>query len=973
MATLVAVRHPPRLAENVPWYRYREVETRGGLRVPLLVLTDPEQDAVQTLLLLRPVLVDPEKVRVRLYLNRKPALDEQNLRTLVSGGYMQMELSLNQSPQDGQEFRFAFVEKGTLSLYNRQTGVSLQSVPLIGLESSVNINTTLGPEDTEQLYNALFDHESSLHTVMEVSIRNLRDGSLRRIRSIYPLRVVLQDREPDPQKVLEFYYHDPASGTYVDFHFPVKKRAFGQQLTPNSMIRKGEVTKSVHALLRPSGKVASHMLNTSLISTSVPLSGNFKLNDLVLSGKENKNIRSLPVIDDPGKRFWKDRKTDKKIWYQKSFRMVSPSPDTSFSSSPFQFTFRKLGVDNLGNTVLEGSIRVTLDSYLDDSLKNSIESSEDHPQLNAVPVREASYMLELPYMNSAGEKKKSEILCDTAEIMGSRTVVTFRLSNEWIRVAYGLFAMGSGDKKARMVIQYNFEGYTEIRKNTLILSAGFKFSAFPVLTSPGRSGQESTFFNSKNRSFVASTGLSVDFRDSRTRKNPMVAKSSAGPVMLSVKPASIFTAPIASKTDLIDKIKTDKKYALQTYGRREEVEVDLPCTGFGAFYQEENQQGILHPVGCKDPYRLGQVGIPLYAPLPEMDSPGLRVYRSTQIPNRFLIEPLRYHIGRKGSNGEDAFEPNVVLYSTIDGVELERSNCVLDMVLDPDITPFEMYQVRKRLRELTDYEPKIDFITEIETEQADFTWTIPQNIAREVIAFPLGKSIRVTISCDIEKLLTLKSMLENGSISGRYELSVSDTPAFRTDLLPSLRSVTGPWEEGPLTFHKEGNSLSVKNEIESVVHLSRVICLLDDRESEIILNRTLPGNSSIDTGEEQDFEAVYAVYAVQTGTEDLTEIRNYIEDVECQLVLVNNIDFESTHLNQIVIEFRLQNTTAVRTEILAKTDTTKEILMLMPITDFLSSRIVEYRIRDHGEDWYAHHIAEEGNIINFTTSYLLTS
>ena len=119
-------------------------------------------------------------------------------------------------------------------------------------------------------------------------------------------------------------------------------------------------------------------------------------------------------------------------------------------------------------------------------------------------------------------------------------------------------------------------------------------------------------------------------------------------------------------------------------------------------------------------------------------------------------------------------------------------------------------------------------------------------------------------------------------------------------------------------------------------------------------------------------------YVVESTLETLSEVRQYLEDIECQVLFVTSIDFTKEKLKTLRIQFGLTQTD-LQEATLNKDQTVNEQMLIMPLTNFFDQRQVEYRVTaahedgtsTHG-DWRTASLAE-GNIINITTSILQPS
>lgn len=947
------------------WFQFQNVEMRNGHFLPILILAETDKPAKEKIQLLRPILNNITDSQLIVYLQKK-AKNLSEIEGLIHEGTLRLNLCLDRVPGEEENYQTTFIENGFLSLIDRRTNKFLANLKLFGFESNIKCNLKLDRDDCVEFLKIIEDKESYLHFILRVEIRNLLDGTLRTIESIYPLRDVLKDKDVDFG--IKYYVRDEASMLWEPFSIPIRKRTVDQPVEFNRLFKNGSKVESLNSKLLSSISITPQKLNLSPIGKKINGSHLIQLDNLYLNGKSNQRIKSLPIIKQEDHRYWLDRRNKKKIWYQPNFEILNPELNTEFSKSSLQFSIKKIGNDNFGNSILEGIFFLEIKKYLDPALKSKIDNLGQNLSLKELNTDNAEFCLEVPYMDSSGNNRISYIEADQIERKDRGFDLKFRLSNEWIRVVYSLLALPDNLKSIRLKIDYNFQAYREIKINLLKLIGGFKTNAIPFFSKTSRSSQnEPIKFNAKKRSLELGNGLAIAFQDIKGSIKKIPPTKIKKP---SLKPQSILEIPLHTNPNIINKVKDKREYALQTFGVSERLDLKFPCEVYGEFYMEENETGELDVIGCKEPYKLGTVTIPLYDKIEELNNLYFNVYRSTQRPNQFVVEPHEYSISRKPKNDENSYSPNILLYSTIDAESLENSNCVLDMLLEPNIPEYEIFKLKKRLEQYTSHEVRIEFITEVLDHQSNITWSVPSSIIKETITYPIGRTIRSTFSCGIEDMMIMKSMLENGSISGIFEMDIPEVGQLKSNLSANLNNICGPWEEGPLEILKKADQISVKNKIESTVEIAHLKIIKDDKEDQIILNQKIDSGKEITLEEDIPYDYIFPLYSVTNSSARINELRNYIEDVECQLVFVNNINFGSIDSKTIQIEFRLQGETNIQSLIIKESDQAKETFMLMPITDFLVNRVIEYKVKGQNSEWTLQDITTEGNIINLTSDFI---
>ena len=234
------------------------------------------------------------------------------------------------------------------------------------------------------------------------------------------------------------------------------------------------------------------------------------------------------------------------------------------------------------------------------------------------------------------------------------------------------------------------------------------------------------------------------------------------------------------------------------------------------------------------------------------------------------------------------------------------------------------------------------------------------------------------MSAKIEGVLTIHSMLKATGLSGKVTFALADGSIYNSDLLISLESVRGPFINGALVTERQDSSLSLKNGLMHRLQLTEIHAYKNYEDKITIpVEETLEPGQVFTTNIETDRIHV-PQYVVENTPDTLSEIRQYLEDIECQVLFVTSIDFAKEKLKTLRIAFGLTQAD-VQDTTLDKDRTVTEQLLIMPLTNFFDQRQIEYRViaeRDDGSsaqgDWRTASLAE-GNIINITTSILQTS
>ncbi|MGC1242328.1 MAG: hypothetical protein WA874_12095 [Chryseosolibacter sp.] len=968
------------------WYAEKESVTRQGLSVPYLVIGSDDTSFSGVPLL--PTAEEP--FHCSFYLKNTYRPGQIISRELIQRGDLEMNVTLNLPDQAGIES--VFFHKACISLVNEATEKILKKTKLkAGRSPSFQITALLDEDSCDQYYRMIRGLPSALHLLIEMTFYVEGIKSLKSLESLQPLSKVFQRGGISKDlffRYLDVNHYDPLTRGFVKVTTfqtdPEKRKKDAATRQPIFAVKNNKVSAN-HAALQPvSHLTAVHLINSpSIVASATALN---RIENLTLIAVAEK----LPLVEDENRKWFKDQ-TDKNLyWAIPQFELVKPKPNDDPLLSPFRFLFRTLGMDKEGKPVLEGEITFSLRVSLAEQVKNEIQQQDGNAKINLIDTRNIAVSLEIPFLNENSQLTTSTLVTEEFRWNQDTLITTFRMSNEWIRLSYGILSAQNAAEETRLKIHfaYTFEGMgiKPPAINVQLLSQNiFKIAALPLMTKKTR-GKPATqrYFDVETRTLVDENGRHIAYEDHQKPRAksiaPVVGRFSALSTLKITQPAisKLTLLPLAYSSK-IDKFAAENKYTKRSFLRKEKIALEFDCTKYGAFYEEEDGQGEIASVGCKEPYKLGEVRFSLYVPLSEIQDDDFKVYQSTQIPNRFLVVPRRYVITRfEPQRADVAFEPCLRLYSTIDAEDLERSRCILDASLAPDIDRFKLEDLHFQLSQFTAYTPYISFPGEIEHSEI-YNWAIPASLIEDIDSFSLGAFIRMVLSAKIEGVLTINSLLNSTGLSGKVTFTLPDGSIYASDLMISLESVKGPFINGALIAEKKNASLFFKNGLRQRVQLTEIHAYKNYEDKITIpVEKTLEGGEGLSIDIEHERIHV-AQYVAESTSETLSEIRQYLEDIECQVLFVTSIDFEKEKIDNLEISFGLtqQNVQQVT---LNKDKPVAEQLLIMPLTDFFDQRQIEYSVmaeKTNGDivhgNWKTVSLADEGNIINITTSIIQTS
>lgn len=629
---------------------------------------------------------------------------------------------------------------------------------------------------------------------------------------------------------------------------------------------------------------------------------------IAVSGQEK--IKDYPIITDASSQCWLNRRNQQEILVLPEPRPAIPNLQTPANQSPFRFTFRNTGMTDInGKPVLEGSLVLTLDYSLTETLQSAAKAAHPGKSIRSIRFDQVNYLLEIPYVNEQQESVWLQIAASETSVTGEQTQLVFRLLNNAIRLCYA--AISGNQPTLKLQVMLAFSGYSRVEPQLLQLQniVGSKISRIQA----GR-----------------------DFR-------PAMAGRIESGLHAFAQPTALLQPVVLAQL-----IEPAVQYKVQSYVRTLSIAVEFPCAVFGQYYREE-REGTETAIGCREAYKLGETPVAWYTRLTELDTPSYKVYRSTNVPNDFLVIPSQYVIGRQVSEdkGKEIYRPTILLYSTLDAVG-GASKWVLDATLVPDISMGKRYELEKACANLTPYPPNLQYLTELPAGSSETVMSMDHMTGTVTRIYPYGKYIRMNIETDINSILILLDMLERDAINGLLAITLPAEEKYSTRLQPSLQQIGGEWANGHCRISYDGvGKLEILNQTESRLQFSGITALVDpDAEETIELVAELEGFGRLEhTIPARQYRRFIPQYTVlDPAPVELEQLNNYIEDVQCQVIFLSTMDFNEEGLAMAEISYRLKGAGQESLAQLTHQQRSQEVFIQMPVTHFLMERVIEYRI-----------------------------
>jgi hypothetical protein len=747
--------------------------------------------------------------------------------------------------------------------------------------------------------------------------------------------------------------------------------------------------ESVSRAMQPSVglKTATAFVHSNLVgpkyfvgSSAGKVSNQWWVDNAVLKEGERHN---LPIVEDPSAPIWRDRLDSKLYWYAPALEVIQPSPAASAESSPFLFTYRRVGVTAAGEPALVGSVLLTLRKKISENTRFALHSLAG-VKSKPILMHSINVLLSIPFVDERdGTLRRTDLQAKVTEEK-DEIAVKVDLLNESVRLCYGVLAFPNFQSEpARLELTYCFDAYSPVKKTKVKLVAGAKVALTPI----ARTAAESLMLGVKPH-YDASSGkfrLPVgEFQLIREASQEMKSETMrAKPSMMAVsttvsKPLTMVANTAIWKPQLMvsgtfAKAVEKTKYAQRSIVRQEQLDTLFPCEGLGEYYRHETDIGT-EAVGCVDALKLGQTTVRQYSEISELSHLRYRVLRSLQQPGRFLILPRWYKITRFSPLiAAKAYRPAIACYSAID-IETPANNRVIyHATLQPDIPVAVRRELQKRLTKEA-REPSLEYPTEISAE-INYTWTVGAGIIVEPNVVRTPDSFQVTLATDFAGALLLRNMIQTSGVMASAKFQLPDGSNFQTNLSVQLTDIEGPWDTGPLEVELESEQITLTNRIEQAIAVSDLLIYRDEiAEEKLPVEAHVEPSSSLTLQISTGVTEAYAFYEIATGeASTIEEIRSFIEDIHTNVVFVDLINYQNHNLAKLEMQARLKNVPGVRDVEMQGTPPQGEAQFVLPLTTYLSQRILQFRVKkilNSGQElwtsWIEWDLENAGNIVSLT-------
>jgi len=703
------------------------------------------------------------------------------------------------------------------------------------------------------------------------------------------------------------------------------------------------------------------IVSNALVASSV-VQPNLSLATFSILPYFNTNHRiKVPKVDSKNDNYWVDYYHKDLYWVKPDHELLLPNRGMSYETSPFQFTVRNIGISEDGSPALEADMIVTVRRYLN---KNWISSLGKKKKTRLLNTTKPTYRIQLPYIDGTGKQKHAYLDVSTVNIKKKYIKLGFTVSNDWVRLLYGALSTPGLPNASRptLILSYYFNAMLKKRNNTSYLVSGLQLGHSIQLNKLNRFR-----FNREKGTLAKNTSSKKSIR--RTPK-PSVAIANNSSMLATHTPTVAAVSNINWDITAIDRFKK-KEYARQAVRLTPKLDLKLECTFYGDYFTElKNDENVA--IGCSEPMRIGQIKTPLFLKIDALDHAKYEVYKSQVMPQMFVVVPKSYAIARRLEE-PDKFAPELFLHGAVDIENLTDSRCVVDLKLQPNITYYEGRQLENALKKFTAYPAQIAYITEFVGEES-VNWNLSNSIIEKANTFTFDHTINTTLETGIMNAQLCKSMLERGGITGIYKKKLDTDLEVSTQMVVTLDTIAQPWSGEGLRIENKANALHLTNELESIIHVDRLVKIEEADEEEVPVQQNVVSGQTLVLEGDFDGDEYIPVFSIETDQQALSENYTYIEDLFQQIICFDLFS-SSENGNLLEVHVGIQNQPPYTKIDFSDGAREQESTLLIPISEIISSVLfgyfIKYRAADgtiYESNWIHHNFSAIGNIINITSN-----
>lgn len=696
---------------------------------------------------------------------------------------------------------------------------------------------------------------------------------------------------------------------------------------------------------------------------------------------------NLPVIDNPAAPFWFDGNDDAVRWYRPAFK-VDPAA--------FRFLYRSqgttVGVGGALGTGLMAVVRIPLERVLPAALDGV--SFPAGTRLQPVAASSVSVALDVPFRvpDQPGIVRQRFPGTAVSEHGGS-LVAEFSLLDNWVRLAYGsLSTPGFQLEPTQVVVSYSFRCYREVPRHTL------------QPTSPGGAGVDSGPFigpppylvidewsfvieDPPELYVVPQTWPKPEPDDPRLDAPLLVDRT---PIEAALSGPTTIDEPVLDTAAFDAVFDTTAQFRArprgagttwdeQTFVAESVTPVVVPCRDYLESYRVGTSSDST-AAGCQDALRLGETALGQFAEVTTLRTERMRVFRSLQQPDRVLVLPATYRIGRYGpaERPDQAYRPSSLIYATFGATPADH-RYFITASLQPDLRVDELDGVREAMAAAspTGRLPVLELPTDPAVgATSSYRWAVPNAVAVPNVR-QLWDTFQVSVSAALADAVTLTALIEHGGLDGDVTFALPDGTRLNSALVMDTR-IVGPWQQGPVTCAFAAGRVTLVNHCERTVDVLALLTRTGTGavRARTLIDRTIPPRSDVTVDWSGPTADPVPVAIEQDGPMTLQQIEVFVQDVQATIQFVNQLDLTGHGLRELAVEARLRGRDHVDTIPLTGR-ATETLTVTLPLTTYLAAQLLDLRLRLVRVDgsnattvWRDWNLSVDGGVVGITATWL---
>ncbi|MDB5868085.1 MAG: hypothetical protein JWP96_417 [Polaromonas sp.] len=417
------------------------------------------------------------------------------------------------------------------------------------------------------------------------------------------------------------------------------------------------------------------------------------------------------------------------------------------------------------------------------------------------------------------------------------------------------------------------------------------------------------------------------------------------------------------------------EYSLRTTIRQQSLDAFFPCAELGAFYREK-QPAATVSIGCAEAYRLGQASPLTYQEIVALNRPTHRVFRNLRQPGRFLLVPLAYEITRYApGTAEREYRPALIVYAALDADHPENNRIRFEAMLGPALSPYAYEEVRRQL--LLEAASPVLELPNMLAQRTQFSWNLTSTPPVEAVTSATPECLHTALATDLTSALLLKTLIQNTGLTGEARFTFEDGSVVSSALFVHLGRITGPWLSGPITLARMGDTLQLTNRIEGSLAVKDVYLFSGAGvPARVPVEATLAPGASLDVAAPGAYTVAQADFSPLGDTSPtFEEVRAMIEEIECNVVFIDVVNYENHGLTRLDIDARLRGVPGVFR--VGMDSRRGAVNFLLPLTTYLATRILEFQVTKvfaakpaEVVAWRAWDMEANSNIVTVTTDMI---